>query len=585
MKPLFPVRYRYLTALAFALLAVFLYLPSQHYDFVYDDDAVLKDNRFVKAGTDGLHDIWTTTYFEGYNPNLIAQAYRPIPLTLSALEVEFFDDKPATAPEQQNWTPNPKIYHRSNLLLYGLCCAALFLFCARCFGARRGAFVSVAVTALWLVHPVHLEVIANIKSRDTLLGFLFWIMAAGLFLRHVDTKKWGWLAASLGAFTLGLFSKEEVITGLAILPALLWFFRNKRFKRHVWKTALYLVPTVLFLIIRFSLIGDKGVEIKQLDNSLVGAVDFWGARLPSNIYSVGYFLRQAIFPNVLLSDYSYSTLPLVSWGNWRPYVSIAAYALLGFAAFQGFKRRKLYAFGALYFVVAISIFTSIVTNNVSVYNDRFLFNGSLGMVLVLVGLLRLLVPKKGTFWRRHAVVIPVVTLLAVASVWKVRSHLPYWADRYQLFAYEATASPENARMLKNHGGSFARQAMVAQGAEQRRLAKEAVEILKRALDIYPRQATGWIHLGNMYFLLGRYDDSADAQLQALAIDRNNHHAKTTLANIYYRQNKYAEGLELIQSLDERLFNANDYYLAALLHENAPNGDATTAARYRKLAGR
>ena len=582
---LLPAPSRYGIALAFVFLAVLLYLPSQHYDFVYDDDAVLRDNRFVKAGTNGLTDIWTTTYFEGYNPNIVAQAYRPIPLTLSALEVEYLDQKPATGPEQQNWVPNPTIYHRSNLLLYGLCCGALFLFCARCFGARRGAFVSVAATLLWLVHPIHLEVVANIKSRDTLLGFLFWMTAAGLFLRHIDTKKWGWLVASLGAFTLGLFSKEEVITGLAVLPALLWFFRNKRFRKHVWKTALYLVPTVLFLVLRFALIGERGVEIKQLDNSLLGATDFWGARLPSNLFSVGYFLKQALFPNVLLSDYSYSTLPLVSWENWRPWASLAGYALLGFLTVRGWQSRKLYAFGALYFGIAISIFTSIVTPNVSVYNDRFLFNGSLGMVLVVGGVLQWLVPKTGPFWRRHAVVLPLVGLLTGAAVWKVRTHLPYWQDRYVLFAYEAAASPENARMQKNHGGSLARQAMAAQGDEQRRLAESALVYLNRALDIYPRQATGWVHLGNMYFLLRRYDEAVDAQLQALALDRNNHHAKTTLANIYYRRGQYADGLALVRSLDERRFNANDYYLAALLHERAPDGDATTATRYRKLAGR
>ena len=41
----------------------------------------------------------------------------------------------------------------------------------------------------------------------------------------------------------------------------------------------------------------------------------------------------------------------------------------------------------------------------------------------------------------------------------------------------------------------------------------------------------------------------------------------------------------MQSIDESRYNKNDYYLAALLHENAPRGNADLARKYRQLSGR
>ena len=594
IRPVIPVltrRWRLLLASCFALLAALTYAPSHDYDFVYDDDAVIKDNRFVKRGLDGLNDIWSTTYFEGYDPDIKARAYRPVPLSLLALEVELFDHKPATEAEQRAWQPNPHIYHRSNIALYALTGFVLFLFLARVFG-RHSAFIPIAVTLLFVLHPIHLEVIANIKSHDTMLGFLGWITAAWLWLRYIDTGKVWQLPVALLAFTVGIFSKEEVLTTLATLPMLLYIFRKDHFRKQLKTAALFLVPTAIFLMVRSSILGgiNEGVELKIIDNSLLGAQDFLAARLPSNLYSLGYFFKQSIFPNTLLSDYSYSTLPLVGWANWRPYVSLATYALIGAGLFYGIKKRNALGFGLWHFLVSISIFSSVIITNVSVYNDRFLYNASLGVVVALVWLLSLLLKKsEGNFGKWLAanwLPVALVAILAVAGMTKIQSHLPKWQDRYVLFAYETEQSPENARMLKNHGGSLARLAMAeTDGTRKRELATEAAGILQRSLAIYPRIATGHIHLANMYVLLNDYPAAENSFKNALAISPSNHHAKINLANVLYRQSKYDEGLTLIQTMPKERFTKNDYYVAALLHERSSRGDATLAAEYRRLAGR
>ena len=591
LRPVLNRRWRLLLATAFALLAGLTYAPSHNYDFVYDDDAVIKDNRFVKRGLDGLGEIWSTTYFEGYDPNIKARAYRPVPLSLLALEVALFDEQPATEAEQRAWQPNPHIYHRSNILLYALTAFVLFLFLARVFSGQS-AFLPIAITLLFVLHPIHLEVVANIKSRDTILGFLGWITAAWCWLRYVDTRKVWFLPVALAAFTVGIFSKEEVLTTLATLPMLLYIFRKDRF-REFWKTSLwFLLPTVVFLFIRSGILGgiNEGVELKIIDNSLLGAQDVLAARIPSNLYSLGYFLKQSLFPNVLLSDYSYSTLPLVGWGNWRPYASLAAYAFVGLGLFYGIKKRNALGFGLWHFLVSISIFSSVFITNVSVYNDRFVYNASLGMIVVVVwGIARLLKSAEsniGKWLTANWLPVALVGVLAIAGMAKIQSHLPKWQDRYVLFAYEAEQSPENARMLKNHGGSLARLAMAeADATRKRELATEAAAVLQRSLAIYPRIATGHIHLANMYVLLNDYPNAEASFKNALAISPNNHHAKINLANVLYRRGQYDEGLALVKTMPKQRFTKNDYYVAALLHERSAQGDNALAAKYRQLAGK
>ena len=581
-----------LWGLALALVALLLYLPSHDYDFVYDDDAVIKDNRYVKSGWDGLGDIWTTSYFQGYNESINARAYRPIPLSSLAIERALFDTPQAANANVLDWTPNPHIYHRTNLLYYSLTIFILFGFLSKLL-RRYHPLIPIAITLLFAVHPLHLEVVANIKSRDTIFGFLGWAAAAWMLLKFYDRHRYGWLAGALVAFAFGLFSKEEIITTLAVIPVMLYVFR----KETPLKTLLYLAPfvvlTIIYLAIRSNIVGglNAGVTLTELDNSLL-ATNGPAERIPSNLKILGLYLWQSVWPYTLLSDYSYGAVPNTTFADWRPWVSLVAYLALGAAAMYGVWKRRLYGFGAYYYLVAISIFSSVIITNVSIYNDRFLFNGVLGILCLLgYGLHRLLRPQRegqalagAEFVKANFLPIGLLLVLTTLCVVRVYTHLPYWTDRYALFAHDSAAMPNNARMLKNHGGSLARLALAEPDkAKQKELAQEGIEVLERALASYDRMATGHVHLGNLYFILGDYNNAERAFNNALRHHPSNKFAKSSLANVYGRQGKYAAGIELMNSIPTQYLVANDYNLLYWLHDR--NGDVQLAAKYKVMGGR
>jgi hypothetical protein len=145
-----------LTGLFLALLGMAVYLNSIGNGYVLDDFSVIKENNIVSQGTSALGTIWKTTYRQGYL-NVQDGLYRPFTLSVFALEWQIKPNSPGLA-------------HFINIVIYGL--GIFLLFGVLSFALRNGKeWVAVAATALFAVHPIHTEVVGNIKSLDELLCF------------------------------------------------------------------------------------------------------------------------------------------------------------------------------------------------------------------------------------------------------------------------------------------------------------------------------------------------------------------------------------------------------------------------------
>ena len=577
-----PTRWKLIIAGVLALLALAVYGPSYNYDFVYDDDAVIKENRYVQQGVGGLGKIWTTTYFKGYDETINARAYRPIPLTTLALEYEV-------------WGLNSTVNHLFNLLFYGLTAFFLFLFLSKLLRGYHPA-LPIIVSLLFILHPIHLEVVANIKSRDTMLGFLGFILAGWFLLKHTDSRRILPLVLSLLFYSIGLFSKEEVITTVAVIPLMLWFFRDYKPGRVLMATVPFVSAVVIFLIIRSNIAGglNEGVTLTKLDNSLLGA-DGISQRWASNLLVLGNYLLKTVFPHPLISDYSYITLPLVNWDDWRVYASLLGnLALLGLGL-HGLIKRKIYGFAALYYFITVSIFTSIFITNVSAYNDRFLYSPVLGVCMLAGWLISTLIkkdePVEGVspiagFFKLNFVPVAIAALLAALGIFKIESKLPVWKDRYALFENDVKLAPYNARMRKNYGGSLARKAVEYQESApdvMTQYATQAIHQLDTALAIYNDIPTGHIHKGNMHLLLGEYEQAETSFRTALELAPRNYFAMTSLGNVFYRMGRYEEAIKLLEAIDVNLRKQNDYYMLYLAYSRV--GNTAKAEEYRKLSGR
>src|SRR4029078_8651082 len=96
------------------------------------------------------------------------QAYRPFTLLSFAVEKDLFGNKPAAA-------------HFINVLIYALLLLVVYKLLTKLFPETSYQLL-IMIALLYLVHPVHSEVVASVKSRDELLAGLFGFLALAAFL-------------------------------------------------------------------------------------------------------------------------------------------------------------------------------------------------------------------------------------------------------------------------------------------------------------------------------------------------------------------------------------------------------------------
>ena len=175
-----------------------LYANTFHHGYVFDDDIAVRKNALVQQGLAGLPGIFSHGYLYGFNG--LDYFYRPVALATLALEGQVFGN-------------DPRAHHAVNIILFASCSALFYLLLVALFRGshERGlgdvpavsGWVPLVAALLFAAHPIHTEVVANIKSRDELLCLVFVLFSLRLLVVYVDTRRSAFLAASLPASTRG----------------------------------------------------------------------------------------------------------------------------------------------------------------------------------------------------------------------------------------------------------------------------------------------------------------------------------------------------------------------------------------------
>ena len=192
-------------------IAFVIYVNTFNHDYALDDASAISANYVTKQGISGIPTLFKEHYRFGYW-NSPGTLYRPIPLAMFAIEWQIAPDSPG-------------FYHFMNVLLYALTAFILFLTLCKMIPKYSPA-LPFLTTLLFITHPVHVEVVANIKSRDEILSFLFCIFAVYFLWKYLKFENKKWLAFSLFSYLLAMFSIENAITFLAIFPLLMYFFTS-----------------------------------------------------------------------------------------------------------------------------------------------------------------------------------------------------------------------------------------------------------------------------------------------------------------------------------------------------------------------
>src|SRR5439155_22255608 len=88
-------------------------------------------------------------------------------------------------------------------------------------------YTAFVASVIFLAHPLHTEVIANVKSRDEILSFLFIVLTFIALCRSRQTKRSSHLASGLFSYFLALLSKEYAVSLIALIPLFLFVVKKE----------------------------------------------------------------------------------------------------------------------------------------------------------------------------------------------------------------------------------------------------------------------------------------------------------------------------------------------------------------------
>jgi tetratricopeptide (TPR) repeat protein len=488
-------------AVFFFLLAIPLYGNTLRNLYALDDGLVLTGNSYVKSGIRGIPDIFIHDTFQGYfkeRKDLISGGrYRPLSIATFALEHQVAGFSPAMS-------------HAINLLLYGLTGALLYILLARLFRSEAKdpwwSAPPFLITLLFMTHPLHTEVVANIKGRDEILAFLFGIAAFLAFLSYFERPGGKGTLNLLGGgvfLLLGLMAKETVIPFVGIIPLGLWFFRRGHRRRLPVVFGSLILPVVVYFAARMVFAGPmKIVHTAELLNDPF-AYASTEERVATIFKTLGIYLRLFFFPHPLTHDYYYNQIPLTRFGD--PSSWIPAIIALGLAIFAmaGLRHRSPIAFGLLFFAITFSIVSNLFFSIGTTMAERFLYIPSLGLAISVVFGGRSLSEKlAGRMGPRMAACIFIAASVAFSATTVLRN--PVWKDNLTLFSTDVKVSPNSAKLRSALAFTLADRAEEEKDSTvRRRLIDEAIMHLKRAVEIYPGSGEIWFDLGNMLSKLGQ----------------------------------------------------------------------------------
>jgi hypothetical protein len=519
--------------MAIAALALIASIAGIRNGFTYDD-------RYIVQLNPAMHDLahWWRAFTTSYWPrDWGGDGYRP--LTMLFFRVEYAIG---------GGSPMP--FHAMNIVLYAVS-SMLVLALARHMLPLWAACI---VAALFAVHPVHVEAVANVVGQSELLVAITVLPALVLYIAERRARPGGFLSIRGAAviallYLLGCMSKEHAI----VLPALLLAadltiieearsVRSLIGDRRVRIFYLSLAAiAILFIALRAVVIADHGIGGFQPFTPFSSLKITRFQRTLTAISVVPEWLRLFYWPARLSSEYGPPDIQIAQgMALWQ----LPGFLLLVGTLALGFllrRREPVISFAIAFVCVALLPSSNFLVPAGIVLAERTLFLPSVGAMLVLGGIVVVVARRSpaGEPRSRSLALAAVAAVLIAATVRSV-SRTAVWKDNETLFNRAVIDSPLSYRahyMLGAWSFENGRKrigeeeyhralslfpydpALSYNMAEQYRrvgMCAPAVPLYRWTRDLDPNFPYGRAAHAECLLEIGRYDDAKQMALLALS---------------------------------------------------------------------
>ncbi|MDO8500804.1 MAG: tetratricopeptide repeat protein [Gemmatimonadaceae bacterium] len=543
---------RYLWVLI-AALAVAASITGLRNGFAFDDvDVIIKNPRLhTFAAPWGL---LVETYWRAEMGSML---YRPMTMVVFAAQ----------------WVVgggSPLPFHLTSILLYAALSVAVYRLAILLMPARA-AFVS---AALFAVHPVHVEAVANIVGQAelwvalllvVLVAWYVWIRRAGpLRTSHIALISVGYLIACG-------FKEHAIVLPALLLAAELLVVGDERPLRARVRNLIPLciamaITGLAFLAARYAVLDGVAIDSRA---QILKEQPF-GTRFFTMLDVVVEWVRLFFWPMSLSADYSYPRIRTHTTFEISMLPAVAVLAGIAWIAWAVRKRLPVVTFGISWTGLALLIPSNLIVVTGFVLAERTLLLATVGFVLcagVAVHEALTAADRSGGIARPLAVSALGALLLVFAGRSVTRS--PVWRDNETLVLQTVRDVPSSHRAHWMRAADLAGKKRTAEALDEMDL---AVALGRR--DDPLLLAYG----GDMFAMAGRCPRALTLYRRALALAPGNIQLRVNTSWCLLNVGKLEEAKAM--ALDAG-GNAGDIRL----QEVARAADSLQLVRARKLASR
>ena len=419
---------------AVALLALASSIVGLVNQFTYDDRYIVELNPVVHSLAE-----WWKGFGASYWPRMQGgDGYRPI--TILAFKIEYAIGG-----------GHPMAFHAANILLYAAASLLVYQLAKRVFASEH-RWVAWLAAALFAVHPVHVEAVANVVGQSELIVGIALLGATVLYLRDRAEGPLRWSTAAWIAllYAVACFAKEHGI----VLPAILVAAEATLLaRREPWRVRIpqvrpfYLVlalVAVAFMAARSLVLADRGIvgfePFTPFSALRVGTTD----RMLTAIGVVPQWLRLLFWPAHLASEYGPPDIEIAQGLSISQIPGAALLAAVITFAIVLRRRQPEISFG-----IAVAGITLLPSSNLLVpagivLAERTLFLPSVGAVLVVSAVAALVAQRRREWFEMRGVRVAAQSLIAlvlVAGVARSLQRTTVWRENDRLFRQAVIDSP------------------------------------------------------------------------------------------------------------------------------------------------
>ncbi|MCU0423512.1 MAG: hypothetical protein MUC81_11940 [Bacteroidia bacterium] len=503
----------WLQASLITVICLLFYANTFRNGYAVDDFLVIENNEAINKGIAGIPKLLTSdifdSYYQKYNADnrLSGGRYRPLSLVTFAIEQQLFA-KPnnKTSPSSiVNDTKLTYVRHVNNVLLYIISIIVLLYF------LRQVVFTSTPwlafLTVLFFsIHPIHTEVVANIKSRDEILSLLLITLTLIKTHHYYNSRNLKDSIVALLCFFLALLAKEYAVSLLVIIPLMAYLFKQQTQLQSLKSVLPFVAVFILYVLMRYSIVPftGKGEDDELLNNPYLLA-EGWQA-LATKIATLMQYVKLLLFPHPLSVDYSYQQIPYTNFTDAITWFSILFHVSLLAAFVYCYQKKHVLAFAIAFYLINLLLVSNLLFPIGATMGERLIYHSSVGFSIAFAYLIHWLLHYFKATLQAKLIAGSVIAVIVVLSAIKTTNRNKDWESNNTLYRTDVL-SAENSAVTNANAGSAYLELVSIQNNQTDKVAmlNKAMQYLNNAISIYPGYTLAYINRGNVFFQLGELE--------------------------------------------------------------------------------